>query len=122
MANTSENAYFGDVVKDALSRRGVLRAGALGAVVAGVGVADAAPALADEPEAEAAAARGGWHGGGSSDLRFTAVQPNTDDALTVPDGYKSSVVVRWGDPVLPGAGRHGVKRHPGSCSASLSPP
>ncbi|MFB4284493.1 PhoX family phosphatase [Nonomuraea sp. MTCD27] len=101
VANTTGNAYFGDVVKEALSRRGVLRAGALGALVAGVGVAGAAPALADEPET--AAAKGGWHGGGSGDLRFTPVPPNTEDALRVPEGYKSSVVVRWGDPVLPGA-------------------
>jgi secreted PhoX family phosphatase len=101
VANTADNAYFGDVVKDALSRRGVLRAGALGAIVVGTGVAGAVPALADEPEA--AAAGHGWNGGGGSDIRFTAVQPNTDDALTIPDGYQSSVVVRWGDPVLPDA-------------------
>ncbi|MEV0201581.1 PhoX family phosphatase [Nonomuraea sp. NPDC050691] len=41
--------------------------------------------------------------GGSGDLRFTPVAPNRDDALRVPDGYTSAVVVRWGDPVLPGA-------------------
>ncbi|MEV0621640.1 PhoX family phosphatase [Nonomuraea sp. NPDC050404] len=99
VANTTDNAYFGDVVKDALSRRGVLRAGALGAVVAGVGVAGTAPAFADEPEA---AAKGG-HGGGKSDLRFTPVKPNKDDKLSIPDDYKSSVVVGWGDPVLPDA-------------------
>ncbi|MFC7592284.1 PhoX family protein [Nonomuraea antimicrobica] len=29
--------------------------------------------------------------------------PNKEDALSVPNGYKSSVVVRWGDPVLPDA-------------------
>ncbi|TYB54775.1 PhoX family phosphatase [Nonomuraea sp. PA05] len=99
VANTTDNAYFGDVVKQALSRRGVLRAGALGAIVVGTGVAGAVPALADEPEADAAR-----HGGsGDSDIRFTAVQPNKDDKLTIPDGYQSSVVVRWGDPVLPGA-------------------
>ncbi|MBF8184868.1 PhoX family phosphatase [Nonomuraea sp. K274] len=95
VGNTTANAYFGDVVKEALSRRGVLRAGALGAVVVGAGVAGAVPALADEPKA---AARGG-HGGGG-DLRFTPVPPNTDDKLSIPDGYRSSVVVRWGDPVL----------------------
>jgi secreted PhoX family phosphatase len=101
VANTTGNAYFGDVVKEAVSRRGMLRAGALGALVAGVGVAGAAPALADEPEAAASAdAR---HGGGSGDIRFTAVPPNKDDALRIPDGYSSSVVVRWGDPVLPDA-------------------
>ncbi|MEQ4722364.1 PhoX family phosphatase [Nonomuraea sp. B19D2] len=98
VANTTANAYFGDVVKEALSRRGVLRAGALGALVAGAGIAGAAPAMADEPET-AAAARGRQTG----DIRFTPVKPNTDDALTIPDGYRSSVVVRWGDPVLPDA-------------------
>ncbi|MFG1709560.1 PhoX family protein [Nonomuraea sp. M3C6] len=98
VANTTENAYFGDVVKEALSRRGMLRAGALGALVAGAGVVGAVPALADEPEA--ADAR---HGGDSADIRFTPVPPNKDDALRIPDGYQSSVVVRWGDPVLPDA-------------------
>ncbi|MGW0802692.1 PhoX family protein [Nonomuraea sp. NPDC002799] len=99
VANTTGNAYFGDVVKEALSRRGVLRAGALGAIVAGAGLAGAAPALADEPAATAAK---GWNGDGG-DLRFTPVPPNRDDALRIPDGYASSVVVRWGDPVTPDA-------------------
>ncbi|MGW4796477.1 PhoX family protein [Nonomuraea sp. NPDC004297] len=103
VANTTGNAYFGDVVKEALSRRGVLRAGALGAVVVGAGVAGAVPAMADEPEASAARHGGNSGNGGGGDLRFTPVSPNKDDALTIPDGYKSSVVVRWGDPVLPDA-------------------
>ncbi|MEV0385974.1 PhoX family phosphatase [Nonomuraea sp. NPDC050643] len=98
VANTTSNAYFGDVVKEALSRRGVLRAGALGALVAGVGVAGAVPALADEPAPTPTPTRPAP--GGPS---FTPVPPNKDDALTVPDGYQSSVVVRWGDPVLPDA-------------------
>ncbi len=34
---------------------------------------------------------------------FTAVAPNTDDAVTVPEGYENDVVIRWGDPVLPDA-------------------
>ncbi|HEX4815670.1 MAG TPA: PhoX family phosphatase [Nonomuraea sp.] len=101
VGNVSGNAYFGDVVKEALSRRGMLRAGALGALVAGVGVGGAVPAHADDPETASAKGRG--HGGDSGDLRFTPVAPNRDDALTVPGGYRSSVVVRWGDPVLPDA-------------------
>ncbi len=97
VANPSTNSYFGDIAAKALSRRGALRAGALGALVVGVGVAGAVPAMADEIEltGEAEAAR---HGRGR--LRFTPVAPNKDDALRVPDGYRSSVVVRWGDPVL----------------------
>ncbi|MFI6991668.1 PhoX family protein [Nonomuraea wenchangensis] len=98
VANTSDNVYFGDVVREAISRRGVLRAGALGALVAGVGVAGAAPALADRPVNAP-----GPNGGGNGGLAFTPVAPNTEDALTIPAGYRSSVVVRWGDPVLPDA-------------------
>ncbi|MFI6324273.1 PhoX family protein [Nonomuraea sp. NPDC050556] len=97
VANTSDNTYFGDIATKALSRRGMLRAGAIGAVVVGAGVAGAVPALADEPSA--VEAQGFW----GSDLRFTPVAPNTNDALTIPEGYSSGVVVRWGDPVLPDA-------------------
>ena len=93
VANTSANPYFGEVVEQALSRRGALAAGALGALVAGAGVTVAAgPAVA-------APGRKGGPGG----IRFKPVPPNKDDALRVPEGYRSSVVVRWGDPVLPGA-------------------
>ncbi|HUR08659.1 MAG TPA: PhoX family phosphatase [Nonomuraea sp.] len=94
VANTSDNPYFGDVVAKAISRRGMLRAGTLGALAAGVGVAGAVPALAEptEPQAELL-------GRSSGDIRFTPVPPNKEDALRVPDGYTSAVVARWGDPV-----------------------
>lgn len=96
VANTSGNPYFGEVAEQALSRRGVLRAGALGALVAGAGVTmGAAPALADPGRSGPPRGKGG--------LGFEPVAPNKADALTVPKGYKSSAVVRWGDPVLPGA-------------------
>ncbi|GAA3308405.1 hypothetical protein GCM10020219_009650 [Nonomuraea dietziae] len=103
VANTSDNTYFGDVVAQAMSRRGVLRAGALGALVVGTGVAGAVPAFAD-PGAEQGAEALGKHGDhGRGGLTFKPVAPNTDDALTIPEGYSSSVVVGWGDPVLPDA-------------------
>ncbi|MDF5754460.1 PhoX family phosphatase [Spongiactinospora sp. TRM90649] len=108
--NTTENRYFGDIVAEALSRRGVLRAGALGALAVGAGAttltAAAVPAMASTNPADpdvAGLAGDRGHGGGNGSLRFTAVPPNTDDKLTVPEGYRSAVVVRWGDPVLPGA-------------------
>lgn len=84
--NTSGNAYFGDIAAGALSRRGVLRAGAFGALAAGAVAAVGAPV---------AAARSG--------LGFTPVAPNTKDAVTVPAGYDQAVVVRWGEPIIPGA-------------------
>jgi len=100
--NESDNAYFGNLARAEVSRRGVLQAAGAGAVVlglAGAGVAGTAqPAAADEM------APTGWQPGHDrSPLSFGAVAPNTADALTTADGYAQSVVIRWGDPVLPGA-------------------
>ena len=36
-------------------------------------------------------------------MNFASVAPNSDDAVVVADGYDQGVVIRWGDPVLPGA-------------------
>jgi secreted PhoX family phosphatase len=102
--NTSSNAYVGDVVAGALSRRSALRAAAVVTVAAATGsaaVVAAAPHAEAHPvpNAEAGPARTGAARG----LRFTPVAPNTADAVTVPDGYRQNVVVRWGDPILRGA-------------------
>ncbi len=55
--NTSDNPYFGDLVNAETSRRGLLRAGALGALVIGAGAALAAepgqPARAAHPQPHA---------------------------------------------------------------------
>ncbi|MFG2936545.1 PhoX family protein [Streptomyces sp. NPDC048282] len=98
--NTSSNAYVGDVIADAVSRRSVVRAAAVVAVAAGgVSVGAARPAAA-APAAGAGVAK---PGGGARGLRFASVAPNTADAVTVPDGYGQNVVVRWGEPILRGA-------------------
>ncbi|HEX6074549.1 MAG TPA: PhoX family phosphatase [Micromonosporaceae bacterium] len=93
--NTSGNPYFGDLLARAVSRRGIFRAGAAGAVVVGAGTG--APALASAPAlaGDAAALAGA--------LSFVPVPPNTLDTVTVPHGYKQHLVIEWGDPVLPGA-------------------
>ncbi|MFF1676196.1 PhoX family protein [Streptomyces sp. NPDC058256] len=93
--NRSLNTYFGDVVQRALSRRGMLKGGAVLALAAGGTTLTAAPA-------GAAASSGGRPPRG---LDFEVVAPNTADAVTVPDGYAQQVVIRWGDPLLPGAPR-----------------
>jgi secreted PhoX family phosphatase len=90
--NTSGNAYFGDVFAAALSRRNLLRAGAVGAGATAMGFGALAPASAHPA-----------NGRGNPRLRFDSVAPNNDDAITVPRGYEHNVVIRWGDPVLPGA-------------------
>ncbi|SCK16566.1 PhoX family phosphatase [Streptomyces sp. WMMB 322] len=97
--NTSGNEYAGDVIARALSRRSVLRAGAVAGVVAAAGTgacsSDSAGAVsAADAEAKGKPAKG---------LRFTPVEPNTDDKVTVPDGYEQNIVIRWGEPILRGA-------------------
>ncbi|GAB2826957.1 PhoX family protein [Lentzea nigeriaca] len=97
--NSSANAYFGDVVKEVVSRRGMLKAGAVVAAagagaLAFAGAATAAPANADldlDLDLKFGHDRDG--------LNFEAVQPNTLDSIVVPKGYQQDVVIRWGDPV-----------------------
>ncbi|WP_199440546.1 PhoX family protein [Umezawaea beigongshangensis] len=85
--NTSGNAYLGDVIGEMISRRTALRAGAVVALAVGAGGGAAAAE-------ERSAPRG---------LNFPPVAPNTLDAVVVPEGYEQAVVIRWGDPIFPGA-------------------
>src|SRR6185503_16243133 len=104
--NTSDNEYFGDIVK-ALSRRSVLQAGGIGVLAVGAGAALAAcgdsaqpTATPTSPPAPAAPPPG---------MNFAAVAPNKEDAVVVPEGYQQSVVISWGDPILPNAPKFDVK-------------
>ena len=91
--NNSGGAYFGDIVRGAVSRRGVLRGGAM--AVLAVGAGGVLTACSDD------AGAGETPAPGSSDLGpaapgtdFTPVAPNTADAVTVPHGYEQAVVIR----------------------------
>ncbi|GAA1196558.1 PhoX family protein [Prauserella alba] len=105
--NTSDNEYFGDVVRGVMSRRGALRAGGVMAATAAGFAALSGTAAAEVPALAANPGRGNGHGrpGGRPvpGTDFDPVAPNTRDAVTVPDGYEQQVVIRWGDPVVPGA-------------------
>ncbi|GAA1241145.1 PhoX family protein [Pseudonocardia aurantiaca] len=95
--NRSDNEYFGDVLARAVSRRGVLRAGAVLSIAAGATTAFAGQAAAS-PVAPAAAGARRPRG-----LNYEPVAANTTDAITLAPGYDHNVVIRWGDPVVPGA-------------------
>jgi hypothetical protein len=96
--NQSDNEYFGDVAAATVSRRGLLQAAGVGALVLGTGAAG----VLNATPAEAAEVSGASVAPGS-DLTFKAVPPNKLDALVVPPGYAQQVIIRWGEPVLPGA-------------------
>ena len=101
--NETDNEYFGDIVAGQVSRRGLLKAGAVGAVVGGIGLT-AAPAAAAPPAAPTAAgASGRLPDVSGTALTFNTIPPNQLDTVIVPNGYDWSVVIRWGEPVLPGA-------------------
>ncbi|MFE1338654.1 PhoX family protein [Streptomyces sp. NPDC058733] len=97
--NTSANEYVGDVIAGALSRRTALRAAAVVTVAAAAGgvTAGAAQPAAAAPHPSAP------HGRAARGLRFSPVAPNTADQVTVPEGYRQNVVIRWGEPILRGA-------------------
>ncbi|CAM3759549.1 PhoX family phosphatase [Kibdelosporangium persicum] len=98
--NTSGNPYLGDVIAKALSRRSLLRAGSVVSLGA-VGMAAAATSAAATPAGEADLTLG--RGRQPKGLQFEPVAPNKLDQVVVAPGYEQAVVVRWGDPVLPGA-------------------
>ncbi|WP_326689150.1 MULTISPECIES: PhoX family phosphatase [unclassified Streptomyces] len=121
--NTSGNEYAGEVIARALSRRSVLRAGAvvgagtaIGAGLTGPGAAPAVAAPADAGGGAAEAARKG-SGKPAKGLRFSPVEPNTTDAVTVPEGYGHNVVIRWGEPILRGAPDFDPKRQSAKAQA-----
>ncbi|WP_207843539.1 PhoX family protein [Williamsia soli] len=102
--NTSDNTYFRDIARAAVSRRSVLR-GSAAAVVA-VGATSALAACGDNSSSASPSSSGTSSGGAGAavaGMNFTSVAPNTEDALLIPEGYEQAVVIMWGDPVVPGA-------------------
>ncbi|WP_017611161.1 PhoX family protein [Nocardiopsis xinjiangensis] len=89
--NKSENPYFGDIFRAVLSRRTALSGAAVTAGAGALGFSSAAPAAANGRDHPAPRPT------------FKAVQPNTDDVVTVPQNYDHHIIIRWGEPVLPGA-------------------
>lgn len=128
--NTSDNSYFGDLVAADVSRRGVVRAGAVGALVLGLGASGATAAAASPGRGHGPGAPSGGGGGGkgpgkpgrppvrAGELTFKATPANRLDTLVVPNGYDHSVVIRWGDPVLPGAPALDIRNQTGARQAA----
>ena len=90
--NTSGNATFGDVVAARFDRRDLLR-GLLG--VGAIAAVVTPRALAATP---AAAAQGR-----ATPFPFKEIEAGSDTHHHVAEGHDADILIRWGDPVLPGA-------------------
>ncbi|WP_037809050.1 PhoX family protein [Amycolatopsis sp. VC5-11] len=111
--NPTGNEYFGDIAKG-VSRRGVFKAGAVMAAAAGGFAALSGTAAAATPaQAPAPLAKGRTVPG----TDFTPVPPNKLDAVSIPDGYAQHVVIRWGDPVVPGAPKFDFRKQTAAAQA-----
>jgi secreted PhoX family phosphatase len=96
--NQTDNPSFAEVVETAFGRRNVLKAAGAGALLVVAG--PALPALAHDRGRPGGPPAGDSRGGA---LTFRTVDQNVRDELVVPVGYRSSVVMRWGDAVERGA-------------------
>lgn len=111
--NPTGNEYFGDIAKG-VSRRGVFKAGAVMAAAAGGFAALSGTAAAAAPaQGPAPLAKGRTVPG----TDFTPVPPNKLDAVSIPDGYAQHVVIRWGDPVVPGAPKFDFRKQTAAAQA-----
>ncbi len=44
---------------------------------------------------------GGFSSGARSLISFKAIDTNSDDTVTVPEGYYTQAIIPWGDPIVP---------------------
>jgi secreted PhoX family phosphatase len=108
--NTSDNEYFGDIAK-AVSRRSMLRASGIAVLAVGAGSALAACGRDEEPAATPTSSAPAEPPPG---MKFSAIAPNSEDAVVIPEGYQQGVVISWGDPVLPNTPKFDPKAQTGA--------
>ena len=90
--NPSDNPTLGDLINERLGRRdmmrGMLAVSAMGALLGTSGVLTVS-------RAEAAA--------GKPSFSFEEIEHGVDERHHVAPGYSADILIRWGDPVVPGA-------------------
>ena len=89
--NTSGNLSIGDVIAARFNRREMLE-GALGVAAIAAAVSPLAMAAAEKARAQSA-----------TRFHFKETTAGVDENHGVAEGYDADVLMRWGDPVLPGA-------------------
>ncbi len=98
--NTSANPTMGDIIAERLSRRDIMK-GALAVTAISATLAPMAleKALAQTP----ASATGASAANTTPSFNFKEIAAGSDENHHVAEGYDADVLMRWGDPVLPGA-------------------
>ena len=98
-SNASANPTFGDVVAARFDRRDLLRGllgvGAIAAVVT--------PRALAAVGAQAAPGQGTLRQAGATPFPFAELEAGSDGHHHVAPGHDAEILIRWGDPVLPGA-------------------
>ena len=90
-SNPSPNPTMGEIIAARYSRRDLLRGG-LAVTAISATVAPLALAVADKARADT----------NTPTFTFKEVSAGSDDSMHVAEGYDADVLIRWGDPVLPG--------------------
>ena len=93
-SNDSANATLGDIVASRFSRRDLMR-GALAVTAIAATVSPLAVTVAKRAEAQAANA--------TPSFDFKEIAAGSDERHAIAEGYDADILIRWGDPVLPGA-------------------
>ena len=91
-SNPSPNPTMGEIIAARYSRRDLLRGG-LAVTAISATVSPLALAVADKARADT----------NTPTFTFKEVSAGSDDRMHVAEGYDADVLIRWGDPVLPGA-------------------
>ena len=91
-SNPSGNPTLGEVIAARFNRRDLLR-GALAVTAISATVSPVALAVSDKAHAQ----------GMKTSFDFKEVTAGSDEHHYVAEGYDTDILIRWGDPVLPGA-------------------
>jgi uncharacterized protein len=92
--NLSANPTLGDIIAERLSRRDLVQ-GVLAVSAISTALTPLAGLLPGAAAAESASS--------TPSFRFEEVTAGADDRHYVADGHAADILIRWGDPVLPGA-------------------
>lgn len=106
-SESGRGSRFADILDRRLSRRDVVRAGALSGVLMLTGAAWTRVLGSTGPGAGSTAtgpaSTGSTAGSGSpTGLNFVPIAPSTDEGLVVAPNYRVQTLIRWGDPIAKG--------------------